>query len=85
MLWFFIGILWFGQYGVPAFANKSLKWSYNSVTVPTVDLGFLFVVFWSIDIAGDSPSIESTSGFSVPPRNWRAYADRKAAGHGGKL
>jgi hypothetical protein len=30
------------------------------------------VVFWSIEIAGESPSIESTSGFSISPRNWRA-------------
>jgi hypothetical protein len=32
--------------------------------------------FWSIEIAGDSPSIWSTSGFSICPRNWRAYALR---------
>ena len=35
-----------------------------SVTVPTVDLGFLLVVFCSIAITGDNPSIFSTSGRS---------------------
>ena len=45
------------------------------MTVPTVDRGLRVVVFWSIEIAGDSPSIESTSGLSICPRNWRAYAD----------
>ena len=33
-------------------------------------------VFWSMAIAGESPSIESTSGLSICPRNWRAYAER---------
>jgi hypothetical protein len=28
--------------------------------------------FWSIEIAGERPSIESTSGFSIIWRNWRA-------------
>jgi hypothetical protein len=46
------------------------------VTVPTVERGFREVVFWSIEIAGESPSIESTSGFSIICRNWRAYAER---------
>jgi len=40
--------------------------------VPTVDLGLLFVVFCSIEITGDSPSILSTSGRSKPPKNCRA-------------
>ena len=48
----------------------------DSVTVPTVDRGFRDVVFWSIEIAGMRPSIESTSGFSIICRNWRAYALR---------
>src|SRR6202171_5859027 len=43
--------------------------------VPTVDRGLREVVFCSIEIAGDSPSIESTSGFSICSRNWRAYAE----------
>jgi len=45
------------------------------VTVPTVERGLREVVFWSIEIAGESPSIESTSGFSIIWRNWRAYAE----------
>jgi hypothetical protein len=44
------------------------------VTVPTVERGLRDVVFWSIEIAGESPSMESTSGLSICPRNWRAYA-----------
>jgi hypothetical protein len=37
--------------------------------VPTVDRGFFDVPFWSIEIAGDRPSMMSTSGFSICPRN----------------
>jgi len=43
--------------------------------VPTVERGLCEVVFCSIEMAGESPSIESTSGFSICSRNWRAYAD----------
>ena len=39
------------------------------ITVPTVERGFLEVVFWSIEIVGDNPSIISTSGFSICPKN----------------
>jgi hypothetical protein len=42
------------------------------VTVPTVERGFFEVVFCSIEIAGDRPSIWSTSGFDIMSRNWRA-------------
>jgi hypothetical protein len=42
------------------------------VTVPTVDRGFFDVVRCSIEIAGERPSIESTSGFSICSRNCRA-------------
>jgi hypothetical protein len=42
------------------------------VIVPTVERGFFDVPFWSIEIAGDSPSMKSTSGFSIWPRNCRA-------------
>jgi hypothetical protein len=45
------------------------------VIVPTVDRGFFDVDFWSMETAGDSPSMKSTSGLSICPRNWRAYAD----------
>src|SRR6266550_3705569 len=44
--------------------------------VRTVDRGLRLAAFWSIDTAGDSPSMKSTSGLSICPRNWRAYADR---------
>jgi hypothetical protein len=40
--------------------------------VPTVERGFLETDFCSIEMAGDSPSIESTSGFSICCRNCRA-------------
>src|SRR3712207_8017401 len=43
--------------------------------VPTVDRGLRLVDFWSIDTAGDRPSMKSTSGLSIWPRNWRAEAD----------
>jgi hypothetical protein len=33
------------------------------------------VDFCSIEIAGERPSMWSTSGFSIIDRNWRAYAD----------
>jgi hypothetical protein len=42
------------------------------VTVPTVERGFFDTDFCSIEIAGDRPSIESTSGFSICCRNCRA-------------
>ena len=44
--------------------------------VATVERGFEPAPFCSMAIAGESPSIASTSGFSIWPRNWRAYADR---------
>ena len=37
--------------------------------VPTVDRGLLLVVFCSIEMTGESPSILSTSGLSNPPKN----------------
>jgi hypothetical protein len=42
------------------------------VTVPTVERGFLLTDFCSMEMAGESPSIASTSGFSICSRNWRA-------------
>jgi hypothetical protein len=42
------------------------------VTVPTVERGLREVVFCSMEIAGERPSMESTSGFSICSRNWRA-------------
>ena len=37
--------------------------------VPTVDRGLFEVVFCSIAITGERPSILSTSGRSIEPRN----------------
>jgi len=48
----------------------------TSVTVPTVERGFLLVVFCSMEMAGERPSMESTSGFCMMPGNWRAYEER---------
>jgi hypothetical protein len=42
------------------------------VTVPTVERGLRLVVFCSMEMAGDSPSIWSTSGLLIISRNWRA-------------
>jgi hypothetical protein len=39
------------------------------VTVPTVERGLRSAAFCSMEIAGDSPSIDSTSGFSICSRN----------------
>src|SRR5215475_13016533 len=44
--------------------------------VPTVDLGLRLADFWSMETAGDSPSMKSTSGLSIWPRNCLAYADK---------
>src|SRR3954447_10629168 len=43
--------------------------------VPTVDRGLRLVDFWSIDTAGERPSMKSTSGLSIWPRNWRGDAE----------
>src|SRR3954470_10236433 len=43
--------------------------------VPTVERGLRLVDFWSIETAGDNPSMKSTSGLSICPRNWRGGAD----------
>jgi hypothetical protein len=40
--------------------------------VPTVERGLRLVVFCSMEMAGESPSMESTSGRSIWSRNWRA-------------
>ena len=42
------------------------------MVVPTVERGFFDVVFWSMDTAGDRPSMLSRSGFDIWPRNMRA-------------
>jgi hypothetical protein len=45
------------------------------VTVATVERGLREAERCSIEIAGESPSIDSTFGFSIWPRNCRAYAE----------
>ncbi|MDA1264614.1 MAG: hypothetical protein O2816_06005 [Planctomycetota bacterium] len=40
--------------------------------MPTVERVPRGIDFWSTAIAGESPSMDSTSGFCNPPRNWRA-------------
>ncbi len=40
--------------------------------VPTVERGFVEMVFWSMEIEGERPSMDSTSGFSICSMNWRA-------------
>jgi len=40
--------------------------------VPTVERGFFDPDFWSIEMAGERPSMKSTSGLSIWPRNCRA-------------
>ena len=45
------------------------------MTVPTVERGLWLAAFCSIEIAGERPSIRSTSGFSISSKNWRAYAE----------
>jgi hypothetical protein len=43
--------------------------------VPTVERGFDDAVFCSMAMVGDSPRSCSYLGFSIWPRNWRAYDD----------
>jgi hypothetical protein len=42
------------------------------VVVPTVERGFRMLFFWRMAMAGEIPSMESTSGFSMRSRNCRA-------------
>jgi hypothetical protein len=35
------------------------------VIVPSVERGFFDVDFWSMEMAGERPSMKSTSGFSI--------------------
>ena len=46
------------------------------MVVPTVERGFLLVLFCWMAMAGERPSIESTSGLSIMSRNCLAYAER---------
>ena len=42
------------------------------MTVPTVERGLDEIVFWSMEMAGEMPSMDSTSGFSIISMYWRA-------------
>src|SRR3990167_1529844 len=44
--------------------------------VATVERGLLERDFWSIEIAGESPIISSTSGFCICLKNCLAYEER---------
>ncbi len=61
-----------GQYMRPSRAQNTRRKSYTSVTVPTVERGLRVAVCCSSEMAGESPSIFSTSGLSIWGRNWRA-------------
>ena len=63
-------LLW-ARVGIPYSPATGLPIESQTVS-QMVDRGFLDVPFWSIEIAGDRPSMMSTSGFSIWPRNWRA-------------
>jgi hypothetical protein len=56
----------------PARANSSLRWSFSSVMVPTVERDERTGLVWSIAMAGGTPSTLSTAGLSMRSRNWRA-------------
>ena len=53
-------------------ANKSLKWSFSSVIVPTVERLLRTGLVWSMAMAGGTPSTASTAGRSMRSKNWRA-------------
>jgi ribosomal protein L37E len=44
--------------------------------VPTVEREVFTGRRWSMAIAGRTPTICSTCGFSMRSRNWRAYAEK---------
>ena len=60
------------QWTVPIRANRTRRKSKISVTVATVERGFLAAPFCWMAIAGGMPSIDSASGLSIRSRNWRA-------------
>ena len=58
-----------GENVCPILAYTSLRKSKISVVVATVDLGFRIFTFCSMAMAGGIPSISSTSGLFILPRN----------------
>ena len=57
---------------LPARENRSLRWSFSSVMVPTVERLERTGLVWSMAMAGGTPSTLSTAGLSMRSRNWRA-------------
>ena len=55
----------------PMRAHSNLRWSWTSVTVPTVERLLREATFCSTAMAGVRLSMRSTSGFSSRPANWR--------------
>ena len=51
---------------------RGRKGEYRKELAELMKRGFFEVVFCSMEIAGDRPSMESTSGFCISSRNWRA-------------
>ena len=68
-----------GEYVRPILAKISRRKSYTSVVVATVERGLRTLTFCSMAMAGGTPSMESTSGLFILPRNWRAYDERLSA------
>ena len=68
-----------GEYVWPILANIRRRKSNISVVVATVDLGLRMLTFCSMAMAGGMPSMSSTSGLFILPRNCRAYDDRLSA------
>jgi hypothetical protein len=63
------------QNNCAARAKRSLRWSFNSVIVPTVEREVLTGLVWSMAMAGGMPSMRSTFGLSMRSRNCRAYGE----------
>ena len=66
----------YGEYVRPMRAKSSRIYSYISVDVPTVLLGFLELTFCSMAMAGGSPLMKSHSGLLILPRYCLAYDER---------
>ena len=61
-----------GQNSRAQLAKRSLKRSFSSVIVPTVERELRMELVWRIAIAGGMPSTASTAGGGSRSRNWRA-------------
>jgi len=56
----------------PLLDKLGVKPGFRIAVVGMEDEGFLAELRWSIEMAGERPSMKSTSGFSICPRNCRA-------------